>query len=102
MSWTRKILRVDLGTGTCATEDLNMEWAHKYLGSRGLATKYFTEEVDAFGRRRRFDVGAHKSWHHRVESVKFFLCQHFMAILIGSGNAEFSGCIGKVFGVEVA
>ena len=47
MSWTRKILRVDLGTGTCATEDLNMEWAHKYLGSRGLATKYFTEEVDA-------------------------------------------------------
>jgi len=47
MSWTKKILRVDLGTGACTSEDLNMDWAQKYLGSRGLATKYFTEEVDA-------------------------------------------------------
>ena len=46
MSWQKKILRVDLGAGTCESEDLNMEWARKYLGSRGLATKYFAEEVD--------------------------------------------------------
>jgi len=46
MSWTRKILRVDLTKGTCTPEDLNMEWAKKYIGQRGLATKYFTEEVD--------------------------------------------------------
>ncbi len=46
MAWTRKILRVDLGKGTCASEALNMEWAGKYLGQRGLASKYLTEEVD--------------------------------------------------------
>lgn len=46
MGWTKKILRVDLTKGTCKSEPLNMEWAQDYLGQRGLATKYFTEEVD--------------------------------------------------------
>ena len=46
MSWARKILRVDLTKGTCTAEPLNMAWAMAYLGQRGLATKYFTEEVD--------------------------------------------------------
>ncbi|HQR60694.1 MAG TPA: aldehyde ferredoxin oxidoreductase N-terminal domain-containing protein, partial [Methylophilaceae bacterium] len=46
MAWHRKVLRVDLTNGTCAAEPLNMEWADQYLGQRGLATKYFCEEVD--------------------------------------------------------
>jgi hypothetical protein len=46
MAWVGKILRVDLGKGTCASEPLNMEWARNYLGQRGLATKYYVEEVD--------------------------------------------------------
>ena len=46
MSWTRKILRVNLTAGTCNAEPLNMEWANDYLGQRGLATKYMAEEVD--------------------------------------------------------
>jgi len=46
MAWNRKILRVDLTNGTCKAEPLNMEWAQEYLGQRGLATKYFVEEVD--------------------------------------------------------
>ena len=46
MAWARKILRVDLTAGTCTSEPLNMEWAKKYLGQRGLATKYICEEVD--------------------------------------------------------
>jgi aldehyde:ferredoxin oxidoreductase len=46
MSWTGKILRVDLRAGTCATEPLNMQWAREYIGQRGLATKYFVSEVD--------------------------------------------------------
>ena len=46
MAWNRKILRVDLTKGTCKAEPLNMEWAQEYLGQRGLATKYFVEEVD--------------------------------------------------------
>ncbi len=46
MSWTGKILRVDLTNGTCKVEPLNMQWARDYVGQRGLATKYFTEEVD--------------------------------------------------------
>jgi len=46
MAWARQLLRVNLTKGTCATEALNMDWAKAYLGQRGLATKYFTEEVD--------------------------------------------------------
>src|SRR5262249_20393068 len=46
MSWARKVLRVDLGKGSCTPEPLNMEWAKQYLGQRGLATKYFTVEVN--------------------------------------------------------
>ena len=46
MAWARKILRVDLTKGTCKSEPLNMTWAQDYLGQRGLATKYFCEEVD--------------------------------------------------------
>ena len=46
MAWTRKVLRVNLTTGTCTTEPLNLEWADQFLGQRGLATKYFVEEVD--------------------------------------------------------
>ena len=46
MTWTKKILRVNLETGTCAAEPLNMEWARQFLGQRGLATKYLVEEID--------------------------------------------------------
>jgi len=46
MSWTRKVLRVDLSSGSCKSEPLNMEWAREYLGQRGLATRYFTAEVN--------------------------------------------------------
>ncbi|WP_298234497.1 aldehyde ferredoxin oxidoreductase family protein [uncultured Azohydromonas sp.] len=47
MSWAGKILRVNLTDGTVKSEPLNMKWAREYLGSRGLGTKYFVEEVDA-------------------------------------------------------
>lgn len=46
MGWARKILRVNLTQGSCTSEPLNMEWAAKYLGQRGLATKYIVEETD--------------------------------------------------------
>ena len=46
MSWTKNVLRVNLSNGSCESEPLNMEWAHQYLGQRGLATKYLVEETD--------------------------------------------------------
>ena len=46
MSWTKKILRVNMTAGTCESEPLNMQWANDYLGQRGLATKYLVEETD--------------------------------------------------------
>ena len=46
MTWTKNVLRVNLTTGACSTEPLRMDWAQHYLGQRGLATKYFTSEVD--------------------------------------------------------
>ncbi len=46
MGWTKKILRVNLSDGSIKSEPLNMQWAKDYLGQRGLATKYFVEEVD--------------------------------------------------------
>lgn len=45
MAWTGNILRVNLVDETCVAEPLNREWAQLYLGQRGLATKYLTEEV---------------------------------------------------------
>ena len=46
MSWTRRILRVNLTEGSISEEPLNMEWADQYIGQRGLATRYFVEETD--------------------------------------------------------
>ncbi len=46
MAWAKNVLRVNLTSGTCTNEPLNMEWAEKYLGQRGLATKYLSEEID--------------------------------------------------------
>lgn len=46
MSWAGKILRVNLTDGTVKSEPLRMDWAKLYLGSRGLATKYLTDEID--------------------------------------------------------
>ena len=46
MGWQRKILRVDLTKGTAEAEPLNMDWAQKFLGERGLATKYLMENMD--------------------------------------------------------
>ena len=46
MGWHHKLLRVNLSTGTCVSEPLNMAWAQAYLGQRGLATKYLMEEID--------------------------------------------------------
>ncbi len=46
MAWANNVLRVNLTKGTTSNEPLNMEWARLYLGQRGLATKYLTEEID--------------------------------------------------------
>ena len=45
MAWMRQIIRVNLTDGTCKVEPLNMDWAQKYLGQRGLASKYLVEEI---------------------------------------------------------
>ncbi len=46
MGWQKKVLRVNLTSGTCEAEPLNMQWANDYLGQRGLGTKYLIEEID--------------------------------------------------------
>lgn len=46
MSWQQQILRVNLTTGSCNIEPLNMTWANEYLGQRGLGSKYLLEEMD--------------------------------------------------------
>ncbi len=43
MGWQRQILRVNLTEARSVIEPLNMDWAHDYLGERGLATKYLSE-----------------------------------------------------------
>lgn len=45
-AWTGKLLRIDLATGSIATEPLKMDLARDYVGARGLGTKYFCDEVD--------------------------------------------------------
>ena len=46
MGWQGKVLRVDLTAGKITPEPLNIEWAEKYIGQRGLGTKYLSEEMD--------------------------------------------------------
>lgn len=46
MGWTQNVLRINLTTGNCAKEPLNMDWARQYLGQRGLGSKYLSVEVD--------------------------------------------------------
>ncbi len=46
MSWQKKVLRVSLSDGTSSVEPLNMEWAHAFIGERGLASKYLMENMD--------------------------------------------------------
>jgi aldehyde:ferredoxin oxidoreductase len=46
MSWAGKYLRVNLTDGTVKSEPTNMKWAREFLGSRGLAAKYLTSEID--------------------------------------------------------
>jgi len=45
-SWTGKLLRVNLTSGTCTVEDIPTEWMHEYIGGRGLADRYLYEELD--------------------------------------------------------
>ena len=40
-----KVLRLDLSAGTSAVEPLNMEWAEKYIGGKGLLLRYMWDEV---------------------------------------------------------
>lgn len=42
-----RVLRVDLTRGTIEPEDLRMDWAQKYIGGAGLATRYLYEETPA-------------------------------------------------------
>ncbi len=46
MGWQRQVLRVNLTTGSVTTEPLDMERAERYLGQRGLATRYLYDEID--------------------------------------------------------
>jgi len=39
------VLRIDLSSGTSVVEPLNMEWAEKYIGGKGLLLRYMWEEV---------------------------------------------------------
>jgi len=44
--WMGKILRVNLTDKTIKSEALNEAYAHRYIGARGLGTKYYVEEVN--------------------------------------------------------
>ncbi|MFH1748999.1 MAG: aldehyde ferredoxin oxidoreductase family protein [Planctomycetota bacterium] len=46
-AYTGKILRVDLTSGQIRTEALDPRLARQYIGGRGLATKIFSDEVEA-------------------------------------------------------
>jgi len=41
-----KILRINLTDQKIKVEDLKTEWAKRYIGGRGLASKYLFEEID--------------------------------------------------------
>ena len=42
-----KILRIDLAQGKIQEENLRQDWAQKFIGGAGLATRYLYDEVPA-------------------------------------------------------
>lgn len=44
--WAGQVLRVDLSTGEDRAEGLNLEWAHDFVGGRGLGARYLFDEID--------------------------------------------------------
>jgi aldehyde:ferredoxin oxidoreductase len=44
--WTGTVLRINLTEGTVQKEPLRIDDAEQYIGSRGLGSKYFVDEVD--------------------------------------------------------
>ncbi|MGL4483727.1 MAG: aldehyde ferredoxin oxidoreductase N-terminal domain-containing protein, partial [Anaerovoracaceae bacterium] len=47
LGYQNNVLRVDLSAGKIANEPLNMDFAEKYVGQKGLAIKYLYEELKA-------------------------------------------------------
>lgn len=47
LGYQNNVLRIDLNKKSAATEPLNMEFAEKYVGSKGLAIRYMYEELAA-------------------------------------------------------
>jgi aldehyde:ferredoxin oxidoreductase len=47
LGYQNKVLRVDLTRRTYSTEPLRMDWAEKYVGSKGLAIRYLYDELPA-------------------------------------------------------
>lgn len=45
LGYQNNVLRVNLSDKTAKTEPLRMDWAEKYIGSKGLAIKYLYEEL---------------------------------------------------------
>ena len=45
LGYQNKVLRIDLTKKGANTEPLRMDWAEKYIGSKGLAIKYLYEEL---------------------------------------------------------
>lgn len=46
LGYQNKVLRIDLSNKEAKTEPLRMDWAEKYIGSKGLAIKYLYEELE--------------------------------------------------------
>jgi aldehyde:ferredoxin oxidoreductase len=45
--YTGRVLRIDLSTNAVTVEPLNMDWAARYVGGKGLLLRYLWEEVPA-------------------------------------------------------
>lgn len=45
LGYTNQVLRINLTKKSYAVEPLRMDWAEKYVGSKGLAIKYLYEEL---------------------------------------------------------
>ncbi len=45
LGYQNKVLRIDLAKKSTSTEPLNMEWAAKYIGGKGLGIRYMYDEL---------------------------------------------------------
>jgi aldehyde:ferredoxin oxidoreductase len=81
-----RVLRIDLSAGTSTVEPLNMEWAERYIGGKGLLLRYMWDDIP-----RGLDPWA-------AENPLYFVTGPFAGTNVSTSSRLVVGCKSPVTG----